>query len=208
MATDRFSEKWECRLEKDESYYRELSSLFKELRSQAICNVQYFKEGKQVAYERFHSSFRRLCEHLHGIEPTAHQLIQKYHEYDVSPNTPANGYRSMVSVVHKCGLHLLQLMRYVTVNRDSFLFRSGHYSRELEAYVNTFGQLRACLYYLDKLTGYCDEGQLFPDDLTLSHDRYQKAEEMMLGVESLNQEPFYGRCLGFQVSIIFCNLKT
>ena len=51
-----------------------------------------------------------------------------------------------------------------------FLF---HFSKELEAYVNTLGQLRACLYYLQKLVHYCKMGDLFVDQEALSSEEYQ-----------------------------------
>ena len=68
--------------------------------------------------------------------------------------------------------------------------------RELEAYVGTLGQLRACLYYAQKLMTYCQEGQLFADEETLDD---ALAEQLMEDVEMLSQDCFYGRCLGFQV---------
>ena len=199
MAIAATDGEWECRIAADESYRRQLSTLFRELRSQALCNSDYFQADGRLIHGRFHRSFRQLYEHLdHGLESSVDQLLRAAHKYDVSPLTPANGYRSVISVVHKCCLHLIQLTRYIVVNRDSFLFRGGHYSRELDAYVTTLGQLRACLHYLKKLTGHCKEGCLFPEPETLS-EQYSTAESLMLEVESLSQEPFYGRCLGFQV---------
>ena len=203
MAAAATEGKWEGRIAIDESYRRQLSLLFKELRSQALCNSDYFQADSGPVHERFHRSFRQLYDHLdHGLESSVNQLLRTAHNYDVSPLIPANGYRSMIKVVHKCCCHLVQLTRYIVVNRDSFLFRGGHYSRELAAYVTTLGQLRACLYYLQRLSAYCKEGCLFPEPETLS-EQYSTAERLMLEVETLSQEPFYGRCLGFQVRA-FC----
>ncbi|KAI0220041.1 Hormone-sensitive lipase [Lamellibrachia satsuma] len=198
MAAAATEVKWEGRIATDESYRRQLSLLFKELRSQALCNSDYFQADGGLVHERLYRSFRQLYDHLdHGLESSVDQLLRTAHKYDVSPLTPANGYRSMITVVHKCCCHLMQLTRYIVVNRDSFLFRRGHYSRELDAYVTTLGQLRACLYYLQRLSAYCKEGCLFPEPETLT-EQYSTAERLMLEVESLSQEPFYGRCLGFQ----------
>ncbi|KAK2167375.1 hypothetical protein NP493_1276g00019 [Ridgeia piscesae] len=153
MAAAATEGKWEGRIAIDESYRRQLSLLFKELRSQALCNSDYFQADSGPVHERFHRSFRQLYDHLdHGLESSVNQLLRTAHNYDVSPLIPANGYRSMIKVVHKCCCHLVQLTRYIVVNRDSFLFRGGHYSRELAAYVTTLGQLRACLYYLQRLS--------------------------------------------------------
>lgn len=191
---------WASRIDKDETYRRELTLLFKDLRSQAISNVEYFQDALGPNNERFFSSFTTLYEHLDmGIEPGVDQLTRLSHLFDLAPDIPANGYRSMTKVVHKCCLHILQLSRYISVNRDSFIFRGSHYSKELEAYVSVLGQLRACLYYLQKLIKYCGQGVLFPDETVLDPDDYAQAESLMMEVEALSQDPFYGRCLGFQV---------
>lgn len=190
------------RVEEDEKLRRDLLVLFKNLRAQAISNLEYYQDISGANYERFQSSFRRLYEHLdRGIEPGVEYLLRICHLYDYDSHTPANGYRSMVKVIHKCCIKILGLARYITVNRESFLFRSGHYSREIEAYVMTLGQLRACLYYLQKLVAFCREGELFPDEEVISEesDERETAMSLMMEFESLSQEIFYGRCLGFQV---------
>lgn len=195
------TENWALRIEKDESYRRELTLLFKDLRSLAISNAEYYQDISGPHYEKLFASFNLLYEHLDvGIEPSVDQLIRLSHLYDLDPSTPANGYRSMVKVVHRCCIHLLQLSRYISINRESFIFRAGHYSRELEAYVTTLGQLRACLYYLQKLIKFCGQGMLFPDEETMSEEEYRVAESLMIEVETLSQDTFYGRCLGFQVN--------
>jgi len=86
------------------------------------------------------------------------------------------------------------------------LFRANHYSKELTAYVTVLGQLRACLYYLHKLVAYCAPAPgkprlLFPDEnIDCEADR-RIAMQMMSEVENLCQDCFYGRCLGFQVTM-------
>ena len=44
------------------------------------------------------------------------------------------------------------------------------------------------------------------DQEALSSEEYKTAESLMMEVELLSQETFYGRCLGFQVGflIMFC----
>ena len=198
------TENWTLRIEKDESYRRELTLLFKDLRSLAISNAEYYQDLSGPHNEKLFASFNLLYEHLDvGIEPSVDQLIRLSHLYDIDSSTPANGYRSMVKVTHRCCAHLLQLSRYIATTRESFIFRSGHYSRELEAYVTTLGQLRACLYYLQKLIKFCEQGMLFPDEESLSGEDYAMAESLMLEVEALSQDTFYGRCLGFQVHLCF-----
>ncbi|RUS86042.1 hypothetical protein EGW08_006196, partial [Elysia chlorotica] len=171
-------------------------ALSKDLKSIALSNIQFFKSGKQSNHAKFHVLFRLLYEYLDiGIEPTYAELSKLVSEYDYSPEIKGNGYRSLLRVVQKCCLHLLQLCRYISTVRDSMLFRKKVYAKELESYVSALGQLRAVLYYALKLTQYCQRGHLFADEDQLNSDI---AEALMIEVESLSQEYFYGRCLGFQ----------
>ena len=200
MATTGEESVWKVRIEKDDQYRRQLSTLCKELRAEAISNIEYFQDLKGANNERYYVCFVHLYEHLDsGIEPGLDEFVRLLHLYDFDPSLPANGYRSVVSVVHKCLLKILQLARYINVNKNSFMFRGTHYSKELDAYVSTLGQLRACLYYIEQLQLYSFEGQLFPDEDLLTPEQYKIAEQLMTEVESLSQETFYGRCLGFQV---------
>jgi len=186
----------------DDAYRREFATLLRLLRSHAVENAEYFGGGVVAgsSSERLHTSCHQLIGHLDGgVMSGVDSLLQTAPMFDYSRLQPGSGYRSMVTVVHKCCLHLLTLVRYIRVNRESYLFRAEHYSRELSAYVAVLGQLRACLYYLQKLVLYCMDGSLFPDENTLSTEEYNTAEFLMKEVESLCQEPFYGRCLAFQV---------
>ncbi len=194
---------WEKRIEEDDSFRRELSLLFKQLRAESISGIEYFQDKSGSINEKFYASFVHLYDHLdQGVEPACDGILRVAHEYDFNPTMPYNGYRSMVKVTHKCSLKILQMSRYISTNRESFMFRGNHYSKELEAYVITLGQLRACLYYLQKLLHYCPDGSLFSDEESLTEEEYKQAEKLMGEVEGLSQESFYGRCLGFQVIII------
>lgn len=183
----------------DDVHRRQLSRLFMEVRSLAICNRTYFKNAPGTTNERFYGAFSQLLDHLdNGLVLGVNTLLTVAPQFDFDKSQPGNGYRSMITVIQKCCLRIMTLARYVTVNRESYLFRANHYSKELEAFVTTLGQLRACLYYLQKLVQFCNEGELFPDENTLSPERYKVAERLLQEVEYLSQESFYGRCLGFQ----------
>ncbi|XP_064613572.1 hormone-sensitive lipase-like [Liolophura sinensis] len=158
--------------------------------------MEHFQDGKHSHHARFHVAFSLLYEHLElGIEPMARELVNCVGDYDLSPDVPANGYRSLLKIIEKCCLRLLQLTRHITVNRDSLFFRSSFYCKELEAFVTALGQLRVCLYYVLKFISFCDQGDLFAVD----EEVYEPlAEELMTEVEMLNQDCFYGRCLAFQ----------
>lgn len=190
------------RSERDASYRSEIVSLIQEIKFNSVSGIEYFRRKQNDANGgRFFEAFSRLHEHTNpGIEPSVEYLLSVAYLYDLDPSVPGNGYRSILTVIEKCCIRLVTLIRYITSNRDSFIFRGDHYSRELESYVTVFGQLRACVYYLEKLVAYCPNGVLFPDELSISADDQTIAEQLMGEVESLCQESFYGRCLGFQVN--------
>ncbi|OWF53834.1 hormone-sensitive lipase-like [Mizuhopecten yessoensis] len=175
------------------------TALFKDLRSFAVSNIAYFHNGKSSTQAKFHAAFCLLQEHIdRGIQPTVELIAPRLAEYDLSPDVQANGFRSIIKIIHKCCLHILQLVRHIHVNRESMFFRSAHYSSELEAYVETLGQLRACLEHAYKLMDFCKNGSLFADEEMIDD---AIAEELTQQVEKLSQECFYGRTMGFQ----FCS---
>ena len=109
------------------------TSITKELKTLALTNVQYFESGKQSYHAKFHISFKLLYEYVDvGIEPSYRELSKHLHLYDFSPSIKGNGYRSLLRIVDKCCLHLLQLSRYIPSVRDSILFRKKFYLKELE----------------------------------------------------------------------------
>ena len=200
---DQNTEAWRKRKENDLLYHGEITSLLKLLRGQAKAQIAYYERNKANNSDKFLLGFNTLLQHLqNGIDSGLGRLFSVALKYDFDANLPSNGYRSFIKVTHKCCLHLMQLCRHIATNRNSLLFRSGHYSRELVAYVTTLGQLRACMYYLDKLIQYCGEGALFPNEKELSSSQIEECDELLKEVETLDQDCFYGRCLGFQVCSI------
>ena len=196
------TEAWQKRKENDQVYHSEIISVLKLLKSQAKSQIEYYKHNKSNNSEKFLLGFRTLLQHLqfqNGIDAGVSRLFSVAHKYDFDPSLPANGYRSFTKIFHKCCMHLVQLCRHIATNRSSLLFRTGHHSRELIAYVTTLGQLRACIYYLDKMIGYCAEGKLFPDESVLTEKQNAECDALLKEVETLDQDCFYGRCLGFQV---------
>ncbi|CAI9723045.1 hormone-sensitive lipase isoform X1 [Octopus vulgaris] len=183
-------------LDPDKIMKRVLYSIFRELKSCSLSNLEYFRNGKQSYHARLQVAFSLLCEHINkGIEPQLGILLPHLASYDISPEIPANGYRSLLMIIQKCCLHLLQLSRYIMINRNCVLFRIVHYTRELESYVTVLGQLRACLYFSCQLMNYCPKDSLFIDKDVLKDP---VAFRLLKEFDSLSQDCFYGRCLGFQ----------
>ncbi|XP_048086166.1 lipase, hormone-sensitive a isoform X1 [Alosa alosa] len=143
---------------------------------------------------RLLESVRLIQSHGRALEPVVKHFTTVFHHFDLDPQTPANGYRTLVKVVRSCLLYIIQKTRYVAANCAGAFFRAEHNAGELEAYSAALRQLRALLYLGQRLLGENGIEQLYStQDHGLSHSFVQ---EYM----SLHKACFYGRCLGFQFS--------
>lgn len=102
-------------------------------------------------------------------------------------------YRSLVAVVDTCLLHLIRLLGRIVEQRNSFVFLLGHYCREIEIYTSILGILREGVHYAKQFVTLSPDNNLFPTE------ENTELESLMQKVESLEQNCFYGRCIGFQV---------
>ncbi|XP_053409256.1 hormone-sensitive lipase-like [Mercenaria mercenaria] len=178
----------------DADFLKYFHTSIKDLRGLVISNIEYYQRGKSSIHACYYASSCILLERTQVLEPLVIDIVPKLQKYDFSETEQANGYRSFISIVNRCCGHLLQLCRHINVNKSSLLFRSSHYLKELESYVEVLGQLMACLGYLQKLMTYSKDGDLF-----LENDE-SVGDDLLMEVEMLNTDCFYGRCLGFQFS--------
>ncbi|KAL4228425.1 hypothetical protein ACF0H5_011472 [Mactra antiquata] len=178
----------------DAQFLKYFHSFIKDLRNLVISNIEYYQRGKSSVHACFYATFCILLERTQVLEPQVINIVPRLQEYDFSEDVQANGYRSFISIVNRCCVHLLQLCRHININKTSLLFRSTHYLKELEAYVEVLGQLMACLGYLQQLMLYSKDGELFLED------NESVGDDLLVEVEMLNTDCFYGRCLGFQFS--------
>ncbi|XP_052805731.1 hormone-sensitive lipase-like [Mya arenaria] len=177
-----------CKNDADFLKYFHIS--LKDIRSLIISSIGYYQRGKSSIRSCYYTAFCVLLERTQVLEPLVIEIVPHLHLYDFSSEVQANGYRSFISIVNRCVIHLLQLCRHINVNKTSMLFRSSFYLKELEAYVETLGQLIACLGYLQKLMSVSVPGELFMDEGV--------GDDLLLQVEMLNTDCFYSRCLGLQ----------
>ena len=186
---------WDDRIQSDLRYKNDILSTIEDLRMISECELRNkLNEGRRI------SVYQSLLEHLKGLDTSISNLMNIAHKYDFDPSVPCNGYRSLVKIIQKCCVNILNISKKLSDDRRSFLFGQTNTLKELSAYVSSLGQLRACIYYLDKLVAFRANGSLFPDENMLSKAEMLKAESLMREVEMLNQECFYGRCLAFQVN--------
>ncbi|XP_060564756.1 uncharacterized protein LOC132723970, partial [Ruditapes philippinarum] len=178
----------------DADFLKYFHTCIKELRGLVISNIEYYQRGKSSIHACYYATSCILLERTQVLEPLVIDIVPKLGNYDFSETVQANGYRSFISIVNRCCGHLLQLCRHININKSSLLFRSSHYLKELESYVEVLGQLMAFLGYLQQLMLLSKDGDLFLDNDEAVGD------DLLLEVEMLNTDCFYGRCMGFQFS--------
>lgn len=191
----------------EQNYRRSLVSLHRTLRQETLCNVETLKASLDDLSEQsqlLYSVFCQLFDHLENIDGVLIDILDFAPQYDFH-HQKINGYRSQVKVTQRCLTRLMALVRHITVNQDSYMFRRSHYVRELESYVMVLGQLRDVLHYTRKLVDYTPPGQLIPDEAILDT---KLGDEIQMEMDKIDQEWFYGRPLGFQVSIAAISLKN
>ncbi|XP_062912792.1 hormone-sensitive lipase isoform X4 [Mobula hypostoma] len=167
-------------------------TMFLLLQSVIEDNVHFFQENPSEASRRFISAFSQIQEDTHGLQPLMLAFAGSLAAFDFDEQTPANGYRSLMKVVRACVLHIVHKARYIAANRRSIFFRTSHNLMEIEAYSSALRQLRALLYFAQKLLTESRQGNLFSDE------ERGLSEEFLRESNSMHKGCFYGRCLGFQ----------
>uniref|UniRef100_A0A8D2ZIY2 Hormone-sensitive lipase n=1 Tax=Scophthalmus maximus TaxID=52904 RepID=A0A8D2ZIY2_SCOMX len=158
----------------------------------ALCGPSDLPYG--TVAKRLVTCLREIQEHGRALEPVVASLTAIYHHYDFDVETPGNGYRTLVKVLHACLLHIIHKGRYIAANYNSAFFRAEHNASEMEAYCSALCQLRALLHLAQQLINDNDYGQLYSQqDGDLSRRFVQEYSTM-------HKACFYGRCLGFQFS--------
>uniref|UniRef100_G1RIH1 Hormone-sensitive lipase n=1 Tax=Nomascus leucogenys TaxID=61853 RepID=G1RIH1_NOMLE len=171
----------------------DLRTMTQSLVTLAEDNIAFFSsQGPGETAQRLSGVFAGVREQALGLEPALGRLLGVAHLFDLDPETPANGYRSLVHTARCCLAHLLHKSRYVASNRRSIFFRTSHNLAELEAYLAALTQLRALVYYAQRLLVTNQPGVLFFEgDEGLTADFLRE-------YVTLHKGCFYGRCLGFQ----------
>ncbi|PAA64049.1 hypothetical protein BOX15_Mlig010708g1, partial [Macrostomum lignano] len=183
----------------DQADRTDFQKLLVELTECATDNLQYYEAQSGDTELKFASQFSKLIDLIDGnIRPLSESLFGMARRYDFA-GMRANGYRSLLFVTERCCRRLLNVATHVRNGRQSLLFRSGHYQRELKAYISCLDQLHYCLHYAERLPAFSAPGSLFVDESVYTTD--PEAKDLMLQAECIAQECFYGRCLGFQ----FCD---
>lgn len=174
--------------------YNSLPLLFRHLKRILVNNTEYFEQHMSKAvYKKFYDGFKLMLTTIDALEDSVILLAKTAPLYDYSSDVRGNGYRSLIKLVEQCIRSVTELSAYCQTHRDRFYFRSHHYSLEVEAFANLFQRTSELLQFAEIVVEDSVPDNLFPECFD---------SKVMLEVEQLDRECFYGRTLGFQVSHI------
>lgn len=142
--------------------------------------------------EDFVVCFDRITRALATLHPNVKLLEPQVGRFDFDPKIPGNGFRSLLACVDTCLLHILRLTYRIKKERSSMTFKAGFYSKELEAFSKALAALSDCMLYAITLMFELDDS-LFPDPF------HPVVADIFSAIDFIDQEAFYGRCVGFQV---------
>lgn len=173
--------------------FESLSLLFSHLKRILADNTDYFEEyTSKAVYKKFYDGFKLMLSTIDSLEEGAILIAKAAPLYDYSSDAKGNGYRSLLRLVEQCIRSVTELSAYCQTHRDRFYFRSHHYSLEVEAFANVFQRTSQLLQYAKLVVEDSVPDNLFPESFD---------SKVMLEVEQLDRECFYGRTLGFQVGV-------
>lgn len=176
----------------------ERSAIFSLLKELCEDNAEYFV--KVPTWTSYGERLVIVCNHIRVQSERLQALVLQLQEiapnFDYDENTPGNGFRSLVCICDTAVLHIVSLLKVVTEQRGSFVFRLSHYCKEVESFASVVDFLVDALPKCIQNQLSISDSSLFPP-LDSSYDQYY---EMLRGLEQLDSTCFYGRPLGFQFS--------
>uniref|UniRef100_A0A7E4VSK6 Hormone-sensitive lipase n=1 Tax=Panagrellus redivivus TaxID=6233 RepID=A0A7E4VSK6_PANRE len=172
-------------------------AVFSLLKQLATDNKLHFNSANSSSYG---TRIAECCSEIEISSDVLQDLVKQMnavcHKCDYDENTPGNGFRSLICVCDMAALQLISILRFVTDNRTTMMFRISHYCKEIEG----FGAvLRFLIMSFQQVVAGLDsfeENSLFPP---LDGD-YEQYNGFFRGIENLDTSCFYARPLGFQFS--------
>ena len=181
-----------------ESDYEYLPGLFGSLTEVLSENRQHYASiDDSGKLEKFSQCFDNLLEITAKTLKLLLEVAAVSPLFDYDPNIKGNGYRTIVRVVELCFRRLHSLGLYFQENRGGLLFRSDHYYKEIVSYLELSKGLYKFLEFAKLLLEWSNGNDLFPPE-----DCYDAKTMTEYHLHEMEKECFYGRRLGFHVSII------
>lgn len=169
------------------------------LRKLCHASVEYFTSHRRKNSDRIKDALQVILKQLDELQPLYNEIARFASLFDFDEETPGNGYRSFLLIIDKSVVHSEQVCRNMYHQKDSMLFRESHYTKEVEACSQLLVSLQISFRYLKTLYRWSSaeimsDGR--PSLLIMDHS----TQEFLGLIENVNQDCFYGRCVGFQFS--------
>ena len=179
----------------DSDDFAPLFQNIEDLKRLSTDNADYFDGSPKGKAERGVDVFEQIGAALAGVELLCKEIAPHVNDYDFSKETKGNGFRSLLTVTNRCLTKLVRLSQRCCKKRDRLTFASSALD-DIVAYTEVLKCLsRLLLSGTAVLEGCKPETSVFPDEDALD-------KEVGWDVESFPRVPFYGKCLGFQVSTV------
>lgn len=169
---------------------RPRSGLYEMLTTMVRANIEYFREVETETGSKILAHLNSMEELLHSVEASANRIISDAHLFDFDSETPANGFRSIVSVADRFIPLTTKLCRALQMKRGSPFFRGESFAKELGDHVGILRGLRAGLSILEQMMEHTDKGSLFVNENMKFNDLFKE-------FDNFDPTSFYGRCMGF-----------
>lgn len=99
------------------------------LKSIVCNNIDYYKSDESMNGLKLHGAFLGIIDNLDEAQPLIQEIEFFCKSYDFDATTPGNGYRSFIKIFDCAINHTLKIVKYVTENRSSLLFRKNNYTK-------------------------------------------------------------------------------
>lgn len=113
----------------DETETTEKFVVWEALKSNICNNIDYFATDESTNGLKLHGAFLGIIDQLEEARPLIGVIESFYKDFDYDENTPGNGYRSFIKVFDAAINHTSKIVKHVTENRASLLFRKNNYTK-------------------------------------------------------------------------------
>lgn len=113
----------------DESKSPEKFIIWEALKSIIVNNIDYYKTDESTNGLKLHGAFLGIIDQMNEARPLIQEIELFCKAYDFDANTPGNGYRSFIKIADCAINHTRKIVKHVTENRSSLLFRKTNYTK-------------------------------------------------------------------------------
>eukprot|EP00047_Mylnosiga_fluctuans_P002412 m.224390 g.224390 ORF g.224390 m.224390 type:complete len:692 (+) comp11088_c0_seq1:40-2115(+) len=160
--------------------------------NELLVDLEQKPQRSETEQNSYVSSLYNILGALHTIQLDVDELSKAAVRFDFSPECPGNGYRSLLFIISAAITKVQEIVSSIMQRRGSIFFRNTVATEELHDY--GFGVLRTLARIARLSVSVLDHAG---DSLFLKMDRTDLREVILLEVESMHRESFFGTAMGF-----------